>query len=261
MIIKLKHIILDTFVCLLLKFKIKLQYLRALLFLKSFRYLKVITISKSFPRKSIFIPRIKLKARDALIAEILKKLFNKHGSDKSLLHDYQIPYGYIFNLLPSGPLLEIGIGSQDTKFNSVMGISYVPGASLRSWRDSGYFTYCYGADIDEKVIFTEDKISTYVADQLKIGSLQKLNRNLKIKEPQGFSLIIDDGYHDFNANKNSFLILNNLIMKNGFYVIEDLNDKNLFSWLDEVEKFNKEFNWFLWLNGSSIGYLIVFQKK
>lgn len=231
MIIKLKHIILDTFLSLLLKLKIKLQYLRALLSLKLFRYLKVISISKSFSRKSIFISKIKLKARDDSIAEILKKLFNKHGSDKSLLHDYQIPYGYILNLLPSGPLLEIGIGSQDTKFNSVMGISYVPGASLRSWRDSGYFTYCYGADIDEKVIFTEDKISTYVADQLKIGSLQKLNRNLKIKEPQGFSLTIDDGYHDFYANKNSFLIVNNLI------------NANLFKCFDEVEEFDKKFTW------------------
>ena len=235
--------------------------MRALLFLKSFKYLKVISLSISFPRESIFIPSIKLKDLDNSIATDLKKLFNKHGSDKSLLHNYQIPYGYIFSLLPSGPILEIGIGSQNTKFNSVMGISYVPGASLRSWRDSGYFTYCYGADIDKKVIFTEEKISTYVTDQLNIRSLQNLECNLKIKEPKGFSLIVDDGFHDFVANKNSFLILKNLIMKNGFYVVEDLNNKNLYKWLGETEVLDPEFNWFLWLNGASVGYLLVFQKK
>lgn len=249
------------FLQLLLKFRIKFQYLRSLLYLKLFRYLQVISLYKSFPKKSIFIPSVKLSPQDDSIAINLKNLFNKYGSDKSLVHDYHIPYGYIFNLLPAGPLLEIGIGSQDKKFNSVMGISYTPGGSLRSWRDSRYFTHCYGADIDKKVIFSEDKINTYLVDQLSIKSLQKLNSDLRLKESQGFSLIVDDGFHDFTANKNSFLALKKSIKKRGFYVVEDLDSENLHSWLNEMEKFNGEFNWFLWLNGATVGYLLVFQKK
>ena len=250
-----------VFLQLLLKFRIKFQYLRSLLFLKLFRYLQVISFYKSFPKKSIFIPSVKLSPQDDSIAINLKNLFNKYGSDKSLVHSYHIPYGHIFNLLPAGPLLEIGIGSQDKKFNSVMGISYTPGGSLRSWRDSRYFTHCYGADIDKKVMFSEDKITTYLVDQLSIKSLQKLNRDLRLKESQGFSLIVDDGFHDYTANKNSFLTLKNLIKKHGYYVVEDLNSENLYRWLNEMEKFNAEFYWFLWLNGASVGYLLVFEKK
>ena len=43
------------FLQLLLKFRIKFQYLRSLLYLKLFRYLQVISLYKSFPKKIFLI--------------------------------------------------------------------------------------------------------------------------------------------------------------------------------------------------------------
>ena len=149
---------------------------------------------------------------------------NKYKSDKSLSHDYHIPYGFIYNLLPAGPMFEIGIGSHNPNFPSTMGGgSWVPGGSLRAWRDTKKFTHCYGADIDKDVIFNDDKISTFVVDQLNIDSLQKLNEGLRSHEPHGFSLIIDDGFHDFTANSNSFRAFKSLIKKNEYSLVRTFN--------------------------------------
>lgn len=176
-------------------------------------YLKAFFSLEHSPRGSIFVSSEDIH-QEKSASELLKSLFNKYKSDKSLSHDYHIPYGSIYNLLPAGPMFEIGIGSHNPNFPSTMGGgSWVPGGSLRAWRDTKKFTHCYGADIDKDVIFNDHKISIFVVDQLNIDSLQKLNEGLRSHEPHGFSLIIDDGFHDFTANSNSFRVFKSLIKK------------------------------------------------
>ena len=69
----------------------------------------------------------------------LRTLFNDFGSDKSSEHDYEIFYSQILQSLPSGDLLEIGIGTNNPNLNSTMGKSGKPGASLFAWQECQTF--------------------------------------------------------------------------------------------------------------------------
>jgi hypothetical protein len=78
-------------------------------------------------------------------AAMLGKLFTKYGSDKTS-HYYHLIYGKI--IMGAKDLLEIGLGTDNTKFVSTMGVDGRPGASLRAFRDFLPDASIYGADIE-----------------------------------------------------------------------------------------------------------------
>ena len=100
-----------------------------------------------------------------------------------------------------------------------MGKDGTPGASLRSFRDYLPNSNIYGADIDNDILFKEDRIKTCQVDQLDINSFNNFKNNFgDIK----YDLIIDDGLHSIGANLNTLLFALNNINKNGWIVIEDI---------------------------------------
>ena len=92
----------------------------------------------------------------------LAELFNRHGSDKSSRHNYHLLYAPL--LAPRRRnrlhLLEIGIGTNNPDVVSTMGASGKPGASLRAFRDFCPQAQVFGADIDRRILFEEDRIRT-----------------------------------------------------------------------------------------------------
>lgn len=69
-------------------------------------------------------------------ASHLKEFLDLHGSDKASLHNYYLLYGYFFTYFKSPPkILEIGLGSNDSRILSNMGPNGRPGESLRAFRD------------------------------------------------------------------------------------------------------------------------------
>lgn len=145
-------------------------------------------------------------------AEALSVLFDKYGSDKTS-HQYHYVYGKVLD----GPksLLEIGMGTNNEDVVSTMGRDGKPGASLRAFRDFLPEANIYGADIDRRILFTEDRIQTYHADQTDLESLNAI-------PGQPFDIIIDDGLHTVDANLSVLLYAINALKPGGWLIIEDV---------------------------------------
>ena len=159
----------------------------------------------------------------------LAQLLARHGSDKSTTHDYHVAYAGLL----SGKrheelrLLEIGLGTNNVLVLSNMGADGTPGASLRAFRDWAPEARVYGADIDENILFTEERIATYHVDQTSTDSLASLAEVLPEKQ---FDLIVDDGLHSPWANVNTLNFALPLLAPGGAFVVEDILDRYLPAW-------------------------------
>jgi hypothetical protein len=102
---------------------------------------------------------------------------------------------------------------------------YTPGASIKAWRDFFPNATIYAIDILEDVLFEEDRIKTYVADQGSVSSLQSFIEKIK-KENHNkdleFDFIIDDGSHELRHQIISINELSKYLKVDGIYIIEDI---------------------------------------
>ena len=153
----------------------------------------------------------------------LCEIMSKQGSDKALgWHNYTLAYSELLKGIKDTAthVFEMGIGT----INS--------GASLRGWKE--YFTKAqiYGADILYEVLFEEDRIDTFLCDQLNTISIKNMWNyfDKKVK----FDVIVEDGLHTYEANIH---FLENSIHKvkdEGFYIIEDVQ-------VAEIDRYEKYF--------------------
>lgn len=153
----------------------------------------------------------------------IKKFYGKSKSD----FDYCYPHIYskfyndiFFNKREEIKLVfECGVGERTQKKNFILG------ASLRVWRDYFPKAKIYGADINNELIFKSKNIKTFQMDQRDKKSISHVWNKINKKN---FDIMIDDGLHNFKANKilleNSFKFLK----KDGIYIIEDILIKNIF---------------------------------
>lgn len=153
-------------------------------------------------------------------ARELQQLFTKTGSDKSTFHDYHRVYGSLFRD-PSAVrnMLEIGLGTNNLDVVSNMGEQGKPGASLRAFREYLPNADIYGADIDKRILFQEQRIRTFYVDQTDLESFSEL---AQLNLP--FDLIIDDGLHSPNANIAVLLFGLKRLVLGGWLVIEDIRE-------------------------------------
>lgn len=155
---------------------------------------------------------------EATVGE-LGALFGMHGSDKSTRHDYHPVYaGVLADLGSASGILEVGLGTNHTDVPSNMGPLGRPGASLRAFRDFLPECRIYGADIDARILFEEERIATFQVDQTDQGSLDTLAGQL----PPSLDLVIDDGLHSPNANLGVLLLGLAKVRPGGWVVIEDI---------------------------------------
>ncbi len=159
----------------------------------------------------------------------LDQRFQEHGSDKAA-HGYAPIYAHILEQcreLPNACILEIGLGTNDPKAISTMGLKGRPGASLRAFRDHMPTASVYGADIDPDIMFSEERIRTAVVDQLSPPSFAAMKRALGAGE---FDLIIDDGLHSTEANLNTLNFALESLRPHGWLVIEDIPPRTIAAW-------------------------------
>lgn len=146
----------------------------------------------------------------------LCQLADRYGSDKSATakrHNYTLKYDHWFSNKRNEiqNVVEIGIGSKEC-----MGENYLIGASLYMWRDYFPNATIHGLDIQSDILFTDDRIKTYWADQ---GSPDSL---IKIISPISPDIIVDDGSHFIDHQLISFLSIFPLLKTGAFYIIEDV---------------------------------------
>jgi SAM-dependent methyltransferase len=162
-------------------------------------------------------------------AQDLAQHFMVHGSDKATDHDYHFLYGEILAPLRNAraAILEIGLGTNYTDVLSHMGKRGTPGASLRAFREFLPAARIFGADVDRRILFNEDRIATYYVDQTDEASFRELEYRL---QNESFDLVIDDGLHAPNANLATLAFALRRLKPGGHVVIEDIDTRSLAIW-------------------------------
>jgi hypothetical protein len=161
-------------------------------------------------------------------AEGLKALFMELGSDKAMPNNYYKLYSYLISVIDNPRnVLEIGLGSNNLKVVSNMGVYGKPGASIRAFRDYLPNASIYGADIDRGALFQEDRITTAWVDQTQTDSLEALFDTFGVK----FDLIIDDGLHSPDANISTLIASLSRCNNGGYIVIEDVAKSSRDVWM------------------------------
>ncbi len=159
----------------------------------------------------------------------LRSHFDFYGSDKGSFHEYDLIYTQILDFLgrKSLSILEIGLGTNNTKVMSHMGAHGRPGASLRAWRASVPEAKIIGCDIDPGALFQEENIQTYELDQTSTTSWRSFKSQIR---GETFDLIIDDGLHAPYANLKTLTEALPLLKANGIFVVEDIAIQSLPIW-------------------------------
>ena len=158
-------------------------------------------------------------AECAAHAARLRHHFDVQGSDKGTGYGYHLVYGARLARQPAvTAVLEIGIGTNHQDVVSNMGAAGRPGASLRAFRDALPAARVYGADIDARILFREERIETFVVDQTSAASLDALGRSIE----GDFDLVVDDGLHAPNANLSVLIFALPRLKPGGWLVIEDI---------------------------------------
>ena len=164
-------------------------------------------------------------------------LFEQKNSDKSTWHNYTTFYDYLFKSLDFKPteVFELGIGTNNEDTPSHMGRSGTPGASLRGFREYFPNANIYGADVDKRVLFEEERIKTYYCDQTNPMVIEKMWNEIGVDQ---FDLILEDGLHETYANKIFFSNSYHKLKPGGIYIIEDIINteaENIYNFLKEYE--------------------------
>jgi SAM-dependent methyltransferase len=159
----------------------------------------------------------------------LAALFKRYGSDKSTGHDYHVVYASLLGSRRNDPLrlFEVGLGTYNRDILSHMGRSGKPGASLRAFRDFLPNAQVFGADIDKRILFNDDRIRTYYVDQTRLDSFDELYAHLS---DDMFDLVIDDGLHAPNANIATMLFALKVLRPSGFFIVEDIHSNSIPIW-------------------------------
>lgn len=151
----------------------------------------------------------------------LGSLFTTYGSDKHR-NEYTPMYHSILKHMRNKEiaLLEIGIGTMIPGApSSMVGYSlpgYAPGGSLRAWRDYFPNGKIVGADIQPDTQFSEDRITTVIADSSEKEQLDSALGD------QTFDVIIDDGLHYDETQVQTLSNLWHRVRSGGFYITEDI---------------------------------------
>tara|TARA_Y100001968_G_scaffold325483_1_gene366800 strand:+ start:1230 stop:2090 length:861 start_codon:yes stop_codon:yes gene_type:complete len=165
------------------------------------------------------IKEVLIDDSDISAGKSIAELLNINGSDKATKHDYFWVYGKILKeRYEISKILEIGLGTNNTDVISNMGNDGTPGASLRAFKSFCPNAQIYGADIDKRILFEEERIKTFYLDQTKLDSFTELSKHIG----NDFDLIIDDGLHEPLANIYTLTFALTHIRDNGWIVIEDI---------------------------------------
>lgn len=154
----------------------------------------------------------------------LCQFMHDHNSDKSSArHTYtQLYYELLKDRVNTAThMLEIGVGSCDPQFAFTMGAQGTVGASLRAYRQFLPNATIYGADIDEaalKKLESEERIKCFPMDALKPESIERAFLDMNVL----FDFIVDDGFHDYEANKNCLIEGLKHLKPDGLYIVEDV---------------------------------------
>jgi len=194
---------------------------------KTFPFLEELVVSLGRQLPSVTeIDNFALSEEERDAGERLATLFRKHGSDKASRHNYYKVYGPVLHRAGDvGKLLEVGLGTNNTDVPSNMGASGSPGASLRAFRDFLPQAQIFGADVDRRILFEDERIKTFFVDQHDLNSFSDLRKSV----PE-LDVVIDDGLHSPAANASVFKFGVEKVRPGGWIIIEDISSAAVPFW-------------------------------
>lgn len=161
----------------------------------------------------------------------LCEIFEMYKADKSpaIYHTYSpIYFGILSDMrYEVKNVLEIGIGTVPL-MEQVVGSGYIPGASIKGWRDFFPNANVYAVDIDDTVLFADERIFTAKMDQSSVDSIRSYIKDTNVT----FDFIIDDGSHIIDHQIISAHELSKCLRCDGIYIIEDIHHKYLGAYED-----------------------------
>ena len=148
----------------------------------------------------------------------LCEIANKYGADKSpdINHNYTPFYYSILNdkRHEVKKVLEFGIGNRRI-YHAIP--TYQMGARLRMWRDFFPNAQIYGADIVKESQFEDDRIKTFICNELVKEDVENLIKEIG----SDIDIVIDDASHHIGDQKMLLENLMPLLNKDVTYIIED----------------------------------------
>lgn len=146
-------------------------------------------------------------------------LFDAYGSDKNTAHSYGDLYDQLFNRerFAVKNVLEIGVHA---------------GASLRAFADYFENAAIYGIDIALNYTPQHPRIHVCAGDA---SNVEDIAANFTGKQ---FDIIIDDGSHVYEQQRQTFAILRAYLRPGGYYIIEDIVE---YARLCADDEFNQQF--------------------
>lgn len=177
----------------------------------------------------------------------LCEIMGRNKSDKgnininSSWHNYTTFYYSIFKELADKNLriFELGLGTNNINMKSNMGENGRPGASLYGWREFFPNSDIFGADIDNDILFNDDKIKTFYCDQTNSNIIKNM-WNEKILQ-DNFDIIIEDGLHTFSANICFFENSIHKLKPNGYYIIEDIINDEIHLFINKIKEWETQY--------------------
>ena len=172
---------------------------------------------------------------------IMSHFGSDKGSPNGGHHNYTLLYDPLFAPVRQAPIrvFELGLGTNNLNFPSNMGADGKPGASLRGWKQFFPNAQIFGADIDDGILFEEERIKTYQCDQNGTESVSRLWINSDLA-PE-FDIIIEDGLHIFESNVHFFENSCHKLKVGGVFVIEDIQSYTFQNWAVKVPEWRARY--------------------
>jgi len=176
------------------------------------------------------------------VATPLCEIMGRNKSDKGSLkittswHNYTTCYNHLFKDIRMNSLrvFELGLGTNNPKLPSSMGVNGRPGASLFGWNEFFPNAKIYGADIDGDILFETEQIKTFYCDQTNKYVIKYMWNDTALTGL--FDIIIDDGLHEVHSNVCFFENSIHKLAVNGYYIIEDVSNGYLPEWESILQK-------------------------
>lgn len=183
-------------------------------------------------------------SNSTILCEIMKRNKSDKGSEDYMnnWHNYTTFYDMIFKHLRYKDIrpFELGLGSNNINIICNMGKDGRPCASLYGWCEYFPFAQIYGADIDKDILSNNNRFKTYYCDQTNPDDINNMWNIDELKD--NFDIIIDDGYHNFEANLCFFENSIHKLKNDGYYIIEDVNVNTCNQFASIIDELNSKYN-------------------
>ena len=165
----------------------------------------------------------------------LSGLCQKYGTDKGAINAADHSNDRVHNY---ADFYETVFGGMRRQVKSVLECGILRGNSLRVWQEYFPNALITGIDVDETLLFSDNRIETYQVDQTDPASIKRFLAQVK---DQQFNVIIDDGLHTVDAAITLFDGVIGNLAADGVYVIEDAKPEMLLKIAEHLARYGGDY--------------------